>query len=219
VSLNQHSTQQAWREIVQRNIFHLPGLAAVRDSLERDFAEQVAVPKRSQSWRRPKTAPCSTRCGATVAEDETCQLVMVNANHPDLADEVWPFGVPFIHVPARREFRHSFLPAFIGAAPYRRAKESYARTEMHANFAPFGAPVYKSSASVIGPISTSGNRTDCSTRHFRFIVMGVGHPRYPPSGVDFDGKPCGSCQLAHRGLDVSLSSPHARKGAKRAGGS
>jgi formyltetrahydrofolate deformylase len=93
-------------------------------------------------------------------------VVMVIANHPDLADQVRAFGVPFVYVPARKEFReeaerrqldllrgnvdlvvlarymqivtptfldevgcplinihHSFLPAFIGAAPYRRAKE------------------------------------------------------------------------------------------------
>ena len=91
---------------------------------------------------------------------------MVIANHPDLADQVRPFGVPFLHVPATKDVRdeaeqrqldllrgnvdlvvlarymrilsptfvqrwpnriinihHSFLPAFIGAAPYRRAKE------------------------------------------------------------------------------------------------
>ena len=93
-------------------------------------------------------------------------VVMVIANHPDLADQVRPFGVPFIHIPATRDIRdqaehrhldllrgnvdlvvlarymqiltprfldgvgsplinihHSFLPAFIGAAPYRRAKQ------------------------------------------------------------------------------------------------
>ena len=93
-------------------------------------------------------------------------VVMVIANHPDLADQVRPFGVPFLHVPATKDIRdeaeqrqldllrgnvdlvvlarymqiltgrfltevgcplinihHSFLPAFIGAAPYRRAKE------------------------------------------------------------------------------------------------
>jgi len=93
-------------------------------------------------------------------------VVMVIANHPHLADDVRPFGVPFMYVPATKEIReqaeqrqlellcgnvdlvvlarymqvltprfltevgcplinihHSFLPAFIGAAPYRRAKE------------------------------------------------------------------------------------------------
>ncbi|MDT5195286.1 MAG: formyltetrahydrofolate deformylase, partial [Mycobacterium sp.] len=91
---------------------------------------------------------------------------MVISNHPDLADQVRPFGVPFLHVPATKDIRaqaeqrqldllrdnvdlvvlarymqiitpeflaevgcplinihHSFLPSFIGAAPYRRAKE------------------------------------------------------------------------------------------------
>jgi formyltetrahydrofolate deformylase len=91
---------------------------------------------------------------------------MVVSNHADLAEQVRPFGVPFVHVPATKDNRaeaeqrlldlvrgnadlvvlarymqiltndflsnvgcplinihHSFLPAFIGAAPYRRAKE------------------------------------------------------------------------------------------------
>jgi formyltetrahydrofolate deformylase len=30
---------------------------------------------------------------------------MVIADHPDLADQVRPYGVPFIHVPARKEIR------------------------------------------------------------------------------------------------------------------
>src|SRR5690606_133967 len=93
-------------------------------------------------------------------------VVMVIANHPDLADQVRAFSVPFIHVPASKENReeaetrqlellrgnvdlvvlarymqiltprflaevgcplinihHSFLPAFIGAAPYQRSEE------------------------------------------------------------------------------------------------
>jgi formyltetrahydrofolate deformylase len=93
-------------------------------------------------------------------------IAMVIANHPDLADQVRPFGVPFIHIPATKDIRaqaeqrqlellrgnvdlvvlarymqiltpdflagvgcpvmnihHSFLPAFIGASPYRRARE------------------------------------------------------------------------------------------------
>src|SRR6202047_1315314 len=93
-------------------------------------------------------------------------VVMVIANHPDLADDVRPFGVPLMYIPATKEIReeaerrqldllrgnvdlvvlarymqvltprfladvgcpvinihHSFLPSFIGAAPYRRAKE------------------------------------------------------------------------------------------------
>jgi formyltetrahydrofolate deformylase len=37
-------------------------------------------------------------------------VVMVIANHPDLADQVRPFGVPFIHVPAQREIREEAEP-------------------------------------------------------------------------------------------------------------
>ena len=91
---------------------------------------------------------------------------MVISNHPDLADRVRPFGVPFLHIPATKDIRaqaeqrqldamrdnvdlvvlarymqiitpqflaevgcpvinihHSFLPSFIGASPYRQAKE------------------------------------------------------------------------------------------------
>jgi formyltetrahydrofolate deformylase len=93
-------------------------------------------------------------------------VVMVISNHPDLADQVRPFNVPFLYVPAARDIRaraedrqlqvlsgnvdlvvlarymqiltprfltevgcpvinihHSFLPSFVGAAPYRRARE------------------------------------------------------------------------------------------------
>jgi formyltetrahydrofolate deformylase len=93
-------------------------------------------------------------------------VAMVISNHPDLADRVRPFGVPFLYVPATKDVRaqaeqrqlellrdnvdlvvlarymqivtpeflaevgcpminihHSFLPSFVGAAAYRRAKE------------------------------------------------------------------------------------------------
>src|SRR3984957_13948623 len=43
VSLDQHSTEQSGGTFVQRTIFHLPGLTATRDALERDFGQQVAA--------------------------------------------------------------------------------------------------------------------------------------------------------------------------------
>src|SRR6202011_3423949 len=98
--------------------------------------------------------------------DLNISVAMVLANHPDLAEQVRPFGTPFIHIPADEQIRaeaeqrqldllrgnvdlvvlarymqvltprfladvgcalinihHSFLPSFIGAAPYRQAKE------------------------------------------------------------------------------------------------
>ena len=179
VSLDQHSTRQTGGIFMQRTIFHLPGLTAAYDDLARDFAERVAVPYeidfRLTEAAKPK------RVAIMASTEDHCLLdllwrnqrgeldmsvVMVIANHPDLADQVRPFGVPFLHVPATKDIRdeaeqrqldllrgnvdlvvlarymqiltgrfltevgcplinihHSFLPAFIGAAPYRRAKE------------------------------------------------------------------------------------------------
>ena len=179
ISLDQHSTERTGGTFMQRTIFHLPGLTAARESLEREFADQVADPFgidfRLTEAAKPK------RVAIMASTEDHCLLdllwrnrrgeldmsvVMVVANHPDLADAVRPFGVPFLHVPARKEIRdeaeqrqldllrgnvdlvvlarymqiltptfieqvgcplinihHSFLPAFIGASPYRRAKE------------------------------------------------------------------------------------------------
>jgi formyltetrahydrofolate deformylase len=179
VSLDQHSTEQTGGTFVQRTIFHLPGLAAARDELERDFASGVAA-RFDMDFRLTEAAK-PKRVAIMASTEDHCLLdllwrnrrggldmsvVMVIANHPDLADQVRPFGVPFIHIPAHKQIRdeaerrqldllqgnvdlvvlarymqivtpyfldrvgcplinihHSFLPAFIGAAPYRRAKE------------------------------------------------------------------------------------------------
>jgi formyltetrahydrofolate deformylase len=179
VSLDQHSTQQSGGTFMQRTIFHLPGLTAARDALERDFAEQVASPF-DMDFRLTEAAK-PKRVAILASKEDHCLLdllwrnrrgeldmsvSMVISNHPDLADQVRPFGVPFLHVPATKDMRaeaeqrqldllrgnvdlvvlarymqilskeflsnagcplinihHSFLPAFIGAAPYRRAKE------------------------------------------------------------------------------------------------
>lgn len=179
VSLDQHSTQQTGGTFMQRTIFHLPGLAAARDELEREFRARVAEPfeidYRLTEAAKPK------RVALMASTEDHCLLdllwrnrrgeldmsvSMVIANHADLADQVRAFGVPFIHIPATRDIRdqaeqrqldllrgnvdlvvlarymqiltprfldevgsplinihHSFLPAFIGAAPYRRAKQ------------------------------------------------------------------------------------------------
>ncbi|MDT5258267.1 MAG: formyltetrahydrofolate deformylase [Mycobacterium sp.] len=179
ISLDQHSTAPEDGTFLQRAIFHLPGLTAARDALEREFASTVAdrfnIDYRFTEAAKPK------RVAIMASKDDHCLLdllwrnrrgqlqmsiVMVIANHPNLAEHVRPFGVPFIHIPATRETRaeaeqrqlqllsgnvdlvvlarymqilspafldavgcplinihHSFLPAFIGAAPYRRARE------------------------------------------------------------------------------------------------
>lgn len=179
ISLDQHSTQETGGIFMQRTIFHLPGLTASRPDLERDFVTRVAEPFgidfRLTEAAKPK------RVALMASTEDHCLLdllwrnrrgeldmsiAMVVANHPDLAEQVRPFGVPFIHIPATKDIRaeaeqrqldllrgnvdlvvlarymqiltprfldevgcplinihHSFLPAFIGAAPYRRAKE------------------------------------------------------------------------------------------------
>lgn len=179
LSLDQYATAQVGGTFLQRTTFHLPGLPAARDDLEREFRETVAadfgMDLRLTEAAKPK------RVAIMVSKADHCVLdllwrnrrgeldmsvALVVSNHPDLADEIRPFGVPFVHIPATRETRaeaeerqldllrgnvdlvvlarymqiitprflsevgaplinihHSFLPAFIGAAPYKRAKE------------------------------------------------------------------------------------------------
>ncbi len=179
ISLDQHSTAPEDGTFLQRAIFHLPGLTAARDELEREFVRTVAdrfnIDYRFTEAAKPK------RVAIMASKEDHCLLdllwrnrrgelqmtvAMVIANHADLADHVRPFGVPFIHVPATRDTRaeaeqrqlqllsgnvdlvvlarymqilspafldgvgcplinihHSFLPAFTGASPYRRARE------------------------------------------------------------------------------------------------
>lgn len=179
VSLDQHATEKTGGIFMQRTIFHLPGLSAARDELERTFTEQVAGPFEIDFRLTEASKP--KRVAIMASKEDHCLLdllwrnrrgeldmsvSMVIANHPDLADDVRPFGVPFVHIPATKDIReqaeqrqldllrgnvdlvvlarymqiltptfldgvgcplinihHSFLPAFIGAAPYRRAKE------------------------------------------------------------------------------------------------
>ncbi|WP_087078646.1 formyltetrahydrofolate deformylase [Mycobacterium dioxanotrophicus] len=179
VSLDQHSTEQTGGTFMQRTIFHLPGLTAAREELEREFRERVAEPF-EMDFRLTEAAK-PKRVALMASREDHCLLdllwrnrrgeldmsvVMVISNHPDLAEQVRAFGVPYIYVPATRDNRaeaeqrllellrgnvdlvvlarymqiltpefldaigcplinihHSFLPAFIGAAPYRRAKE------------------------------------------------------------------------------------------------
>jgi formyltetrahydrofolate deformylase len=179
ISLDQHSTASEDGTFLQRAIFHLPGLTAAIDEVEREFAGTVAgqfgIDYRFTEAAKPK------RVAIMASKEDHCLLdllwrnrrgelqlsvVMVIANHPDLAEHVRPFGVPFIHIPATRDTRaeaeqrqlqllsgnvdlvvlarymqiltpafldgvgcplinihHSFLPAFVGASPYKRARE------------------------------------------------------------------------------------------------
>lgn len=176
ISLDQHSTDSEGGRFFQRTVIHLPGLAAARPALEASIA---AVAERfSMEWslhdvsRRKRVAIFVSKYDHCLMEllwrtqrgQLDIDVTMVISNHPDLAESVRSFGVPFVHIPggdkAAMESRqlellqgnvdlvvlarymqiltddfierlgapvinihHSFLPAFIGANPYARAKE------------------------------------------------------------------------------------------------
>ncbi|WP_083441933.1 formyltetrahydrofolate deformylase [Nitriliruptor alkaliphilus] len=179
VTLDQHATEEEGGEFFQRTEFILPGLAAARDELAAAFATEVGD-EFGMTFRLTE-ASTPKRVAIMASKTDHCLLdllwrnrrgelnmnvVMVISNHAALADQVRPFGVPYIHVPATRDNReeaearildllqgnvdlvvlarymqiltpafldgtgcplinihHSFLPAFIGAAPYQKAKD------------------------------------------------------------------------------------------------
>lgn len=179
VTLDQFATEQAGGVFMQRAVFHLPDLSAALPDFEAEFVAKVAGPFNMRYQLTEASKP--KRVAIMASKEDHCLLdlmwrarrgeldmnvVMVIANHANLADQVRPFGAPFICVPARRDIReqaetamldllrgnvdlvvlarymqiltsrfldevgvpvinihHSFLPAFIGANPYRRAKD------------------------------------------------------------------------------------------------
>ncbi|GCB45327.1 formyltetrahydrofolate deformylase [Streptomyces sp. NL15-2K] len=179
VTLGQHSDNPAGGAFFQRTVFHLPGLSAALAELEAGL-DRVVRDGLGLTWRlRDLSTPL--RVGILASKSDHCLLELlwrqrrgelpitvpaVISNHPDVADHVRFFGIPFFHVPsagADREgpekemadllvgnvdlvvlarymrvlsgdflndvgvpvinIHHSFLPAFIGAGPYRKAKE------------------------------------------------------------------------------------------------
>ena len=176
ISLDQHSTDSEGGRFFQRTVIHLDGLSAARPALEADIA---GVAERfGMEWSLHDVAR-RKRVAIFVSKYDHClmellwrtqrgqldiDITMVVSNHPDLAEAVRSFGVPFVHIPsgdkAAMEERqlellrgnvdlvvlarymqiltddfitrleapvinihHSFLPAFIGANPYARAKD------------------------------------------------------------------------------------------------
>ncbi|MER6958764.1 MULTISPECIES: formyltetrahydrofolate deformylase [unclassified Streptomyces] len=184
VSLDQDSvedlqgTADSSRRLFQRTVFTLPDLPARLPEFEAGFGELAT--RRDIDWRLSVTHE-PKRVAVMVSKldhclldllwrdrrgELNCSIGLVIGNHPDLADEVRPFGIPFVHIPVTKETKeaaeakqlallsgnfdlvvlarymqiisgdfleqvgcpvinihHSFLPAFIGAAPYRRARE------------------------------------------------------------------------------------------------
>lgn len=177
VSLDQYSTDAEGGSFFQRTVFDLENLSARRPELEAKFEELLG--KEGLSWTLT-SAQQLKRVAIFASKSDHClvellwrhrrgelkvDIPMVISNHPDHAEVVRQFGIPFFFVPvtgdkkeAEREhlrllqgnvdlvvlarymqiisdeflaevavpvinIHHSFLPAFIGAAPYAKAKE------------------------------------------------------------------------------------------------
>ncbi|MCG7208547.1 formyltetrahydrofolate deformylase [Streptomyces arenae] len=179
VSLDQYSDDPQGGAFFQRTVFGLEGLRAalpaLRADLDRNLVDGFGLRYTLRDLSTPK------RLAIFASKSDHCLLdllwrhrqgqlpvtvSMVISNHPDVADEVRAFGVPFFHVPCQGadkaaaeaehlrllqgnvdfvvlarymqilsadfidrvgvpiiNIHHSFLPAFIGAGPYAKAKE------------------------------------------------------------------------------------------------
>jgi len=179
VSLDQYSDNPQGGAFFQRTVFGLDGLRAAMPSLRADLDQRLVRAHGLTYTLRDMSVP--QRVAVFASKSDHCLLdllwrqrrgelpvsiVMVVSNHPDTAEEVRGFGIPFFHVPSSgpdksaaeaehlrllegnvdfvvlarymqilsAEFiekvgvpiiniHHSFLPAFIGAGPYAKAKE------------------------------------------------------------------------------------------------
>ena len=178
VALDQHATQRSGGRFFQRTVFQLEHLAVRQPELEAALDVQVRQGL-DLDWRlslashRPRLAIFASKRDHCLLDllwrarrDELkVSVEMVISNHPDHAESVRSFGVPYFHVPvdpankaaAEAEhlrllqgnvdlvvlarymqvvsgdfiaavgapiinIHHSFLPAFIGAGPYEKAK-------------------------------------------------------------------------------------------------
>nr|WP_022872051.1 formyltetrahydrofolate deformylase [Nesterenkonia alba] len=177
-TLDQYSTGVEDGQFFQRTVFHLPSFPARRPEVE--AAVEALAERFSMQWQLTEAAQ-PKRVAIFASKTDHCLLdllwrhrrgelpmdiAMVISNHPDLAEDVRRFGIPYVHVPVDKgnkaaaeaehltllagnvdlvvlarymqilsgEFleqigcpviniHHSFLPAFIGAGPYQKAKD------------------------------------------------------------------------------------------------
>jgi len=116
VQSDQYSSDPTGGRFFLRTEFHLPGLKAALPALERDFGQQVAEPIGAE-FRFADTS-VRTRVAIFVSRRDHClldllwrarrgelpiEVVLVIANHPDLAADVAAFGVPFEVIPVTPE--------------------------------------------------------------------------------------------------------------------
>ncbi|MET7488721.1 formyltetrahydrofolate deformylase [Streptomyces sp. NPDC005538] len=179
VSLDQYSDDPHGGAFFQRTVFGLDGLQAALPALRADLDEHLVDTFGLSYTLRDLSVP--KRVAIFASKSDHCLLdllwrhrqgqlpvtvAMVISNHPDVAEEVRSFGIPFFHVPCQGadksaaeaehlrllkgnvdfvvlarymqilsgdfienvgipiiNIHHSFLPAFIGAGPYAKAKE------------------------------------------------------------------------------------------------
>jgi formyltetrahydrofolate deformylase len=115
VQSDQDSTGAAGGRFFLRVVFHLPGLDKELPRLEREFREEVGARLGADFRFRAAAAPA--RVALFVSRYDHClldllwrarrgelpiEVCQVVSNHPDLADEVASFGVPFAHIPVTR---------------------------------------------------------------------------------------------------------------------
>ena len=179
VSLDQYSDNPQGGAFFQRTVFSLDGLTAalpgIRDDLTAGLGQgfglefslrDLSVPKRAAIFASKSDHCLLDLLWRRRRGDLPVNVSMVISNHPDAAEEVRSFGIPFFHVPSMGpdksaaeaehlrllqgnvdfivlarymqilsgdfiakaavpiiNIHHSFLPAFIGAGPYAKAKE------------------------------------------------------------------------------------------------
>ncbi|MFJ9248264.1 formyltetrahydrofolate deformylase [Streptomyces sp. NPDC101776] len=179
VSLDQYSDNPRGGAFFQRTVFGHDHLGAALPAVEDGLRQRLAGDFELEFTLRDLSVP--QRVAVFASKSDHCLLdllwrhrrgqlpvtvAMVISNHPDTAEEVRSFGIPFFHVPSSGpdksaaedeqlrllrgnvdfvvlarymqilsgdfikrldvpiiNIHHSFLPAFIGAGPYAKAKE------------------------------------------------------------------------------------------------
>ncbi|MCI3243330.1 formyltetrahydrofolate deformylase [Streptomyces spinosisporus] len=179
VSLDQYSDNPQGGAFFQRTVFTMDALQAALPDLRAELDEHLvkkfglaytlrdlSVPKRVAIFASKSDHCLLDLLWRHRQEQLPVDIAMVISNHPDVAEEVRSFGIPFFHVPSMGpdksaaeaehlrllkdnvdfvvlarymqilsgdfieqagvpiiNIHHSFLPAFIGAGPYAKAKE------------------------------------------------------------------------------------------------
>jgi len=116
IESDQYSTDPVGGTFFLRTVFHLEHLAAQRDDLRDAFASEVGEAF-GMDWQLTD-AGVPKRVAIMVSRYDHClldllwrarraelemEVALVISNHPDLADDVRSFAVPFVHVPVTRE--------------------------------------------------------------------------------------------------------------------